>query len=84
MKVIRNHATLKKITKQDDCYVDASPRERVSFIWPLTAELWSLKDKQNVEQRLQRNVTNLIRNKESTGREKDILDVKYLRGNHDA
>ena len=26
----------------------------------------------------------LIRNKESTGREKDILDVKYLRGNHDA
>lgn len=71
------------MTKQDDCYVDASPRERVSFIWQLTAELWSLKDKQNVEQRLQRNVTNLIRNKESTGREKDILDAKYLRGNHD-
>jgi hypothetical protein len=61
MKVIRNHTTLKKMTKQDDCYVDASPRERVSFIWQLTAELWSLKDKQNVEQRLQRNVTNLIR-----------------------
>ncbi|MBW7989522.1 MAG: hypothetical protein FVQ84_05835 [Planctomycetes bacterium] len=72
---------MKKMAKQDDCYVDASPRERVSFIWQLTAELWSLKDKQNVEQRLQRNVTNLIRNKESTGREKDILDVKYLRGN---
>lgn len=83
MKVMRNHTTLKKMTKQDDCYVDASPRERVSFIWQLTAELWSLKDKQNVEQRLQRNVTNLIRNKESTGREKDILDAKYLRGNHD-
>ena len=26
----------------------------------------------------------LIKNKESTGREKDILDVKYLRGNHEA
>ena len=26
----------------------------------------------------------LIRNKESTGREKDRLDAKYLRGNHDA
>jgi len=26
----------------------------------------------------------LIRNKESTGREKDKLDAKYLRGNHDA
>ena len=25
----------------------------------------------------------LIKNKESTGREKDKLDVKYLRGNHD-
>ena len=25
----------------------------------------------------------LIKNKESTGREKDILDAKYLRGNHD-
>ena len=61
MKVMRNHATLKKMTKQDDCYVDASPRERVSFIWQLTAELWSLKDKQHVEQRLQRDVTNLIR-----------------------
>jgi hypothetical protein len=37
-----------------------------------------------VEQRLQRNVTNLIKNKESTGREKDKLDAKYLRGNSDA
>lgn len=26
---------------------------------------------------------NLIRNKESTGRQKDKLDAKYLRGNHD-
>jgi len=41
------------MTKEYDCYVDASPRERVSFVWQLTAELWSLKDKQNVEQRLQ-------------------------------
>ncbi len=61
MKVMRNHTTLKKMTKQDDCYVDASPRERVSFIWELNAELWSLKDKQHVEKRLQRNVTNLIK-----------------------
>ena len=84
MKVIRNHTTLKKMTEQDNGYVDASPRERVSFIWELTVELWSLKDKQPAEQRLQRNVTNLIKNKESTGREKDQLDAKYLRENHDA
>ena len=61
MKVIRNHAKLKKMTSEDDCYVDASPGERVSFIWQLTAELWSLKDKKNVEQRLQRDATTLIR-----------------------
>ncbi|MCP4607615.1 MAG: hypothetical protein GY845_02715 [Planctomycetes bacterium] len=81
---MKNHATLKKMTKQDDCYVDASPRERVSFIWPLTAELWSLKDRQNVEQRLQRNLTKLIRIKESTGHKKDKLDAKYLHHNHNA
>ncbi len=61
MKVIRNHTTLKKMTEQDNGYVDASPRERIAFIWELTSELWSLKDKQHVEQRLQRNVTNLIK-----------------------
>lgn len=61
MKVKRNYAKLKKMTNEDDCYVDASPSERVSFIWPLTAELWSLKDKKSVEQRLQRHVTRLIR-----------------------
>jgi hypothetical protein len=49
------------MTEQDNCYVDASPRERIAFIWELTAELWSLKDKRHVEQRLQRNVTNLIK-----------------------
>ena len=61
MKVKKNHTKLKKMTKEEDSYVDASPQERVSFMWQLTAELWSLKDKTNVEQRLQRNVTNLIR-----------------------
>jgi hypothetical protein len=61
MKVMRNVTTLKKMTKEEDSYVVASPQERVSFMWQLTAELWSLKDKQNVEQRLQRNVTNLIK-----------------------
>lgn len=61
MKVIRNHTTLKKMTKQDDCYVDASPQERIALIWEITAELWSLKDKQYAERRLQRNVTSLIK-----------------------
>ena len=47
--------------KDDDCFVNASPQERIAFIWELTAELWSLRDKQYVERRLQRHVANLIK-----------------------
>ena len=61
MKVIRNRVALKRMTKHDDSYVEASPRERIAFIWELTAELWSLRDKRHVERRLQRNVTNFIK-----------------------
>ena len=82
MKVIRKFKNLKKMTKQDDSYVNASPQERISVIWEITAELWSLKDRQFAEQRLQRNVTKLIKNKESTGRERDKLDAQYLRQNN--
>ena len=61
MKVIRKHTCLKKITKHDDCYVNASLSEVIGFMWELTAELWSLGRKDYVERRLQRNVTNLIK-----------------------
>jgi hypothetical protein len=26
------------MSKQDDCYVDATPQERIAIIWELTAE----------------------------------------------
>jgi len=61
MKVIRNYTNLKKMTKQDNSYVNASPQERIAVIWEITAELWSLKDRQYAEQRLQRNVTKLVK-----------------------
>ena len=61
MKVIRTQATLKKVSKEDDSFVRASAAERVSFIWELTAELWSLKGAEYVERRLPRNVTTLTR-----------------------
>ncbi|MDD5458207.1 MAG: hypothetical protein PHF37_02290 [Phycisphaerae bacterium] len=41
-------------------FVDASPAELFSFVWELTKEVYSLSGK-DVEQRLQRNVTKLIR-----------------------
>jgi len=61
MKLVKNHTKLKRISMQEDNFVDASPAMRVSFIWELTAELWSLKEKASVERRLQRNVGNLIK-----------------------
>jgi len=61
MELVRNYAVLKKLTDEDDSFVNLSPQQRVSFIWELTAELWSLKDKNCAEQRLQRDVTNLIK-----------------------
>ena len=47
--------------EEEDCYVDASPGERISIIWEITSENWSLKDRKNVERRLQRNITTLIK-----------------------
>ena len=61
MRLDRTKTQLKKQTKQDDCFVKASFQERISFVWDLTAELWSLKGAEYAERRLQRHVTNLIR-----------------------
>jgi hypothetical protein len=61
MKLDRTKTILKKQTKQDDCFVNASFQERISFVWDLTSELWSLKGAKDAERRLQRHVTNLIR-----------------------
>jgi hypothetical protein len=61
MRVDRTKAQLVKTSKQDDDYVDLSPAERVSFMWELTAELWSLKKSPYVKQRLPRNITHLIK-----------------------
>lgn len=61
MKLNRKQTSIKKMTKDDDCFMKASKEERVAFIWELTAELWLLQGDKDVERRLQRNVTNLIR-----------------------
>ena len=61
MKLDRNCTKLKKMDREQDWYMDTTPAERVSFMWELTAELWSIKDKLYAQQRLQRDVTNLVR-----------------------
>lgn len=35
--------------------------ECISFMWPLTEELWSIKDSDYVKRRLQRHITNLLK-----------------------
>lgn len=61
MKLDRNKISIKKGKQDDNNYVHASPSKRVSFMWELTAELWSLRGAKYVKQRLPRNVTNLKR-----------------------
>ena len=64
LKVNRKIVKLKKMTKENDWednFVDASPAQRVSMVWELTAEVWSLKDKSIAQRRLQRHITRLIK-----------------------
>ena len=60
MKLQRDKTRLAKLSENDDAFVDASSAECVSFMWELTAEVWSLRGCGDVERRLQRNITNLV------------------------
>ncbi|MFZ2145971.1 MAG: hypothetical protein WAV28_02030 [Sedimentisphaerales bacterium] len=64
MNLIKNHVKLVKMSCEEESFVKASPAERVSFMWELTKELWSLRNRQDTERRLQRNVTNLVRQRD--------------------
>ena len=61
MKVNRNHVSLIRLSKREDSFVNVSPRKLLSFMWELTAELWSLKGSKCAERRLQRNIAVLIK-----------------------
>jgi len=61
MNVIRTYISIKIMSKKDNSFVNAPPQERVGFMWDLTDELWSLRNKEYVKRRLQRNVTNLVK-----------------------
>jgi hypothetical protein len=64
MKLAKNHVKLIKMSREEDSFVKASPAERVSFMWELSKELWSLRNRQDAERRLQRNVANLVRQRD--------------------
>lgn len=45
----------------DDDFVDATPEELFNMVWDITRDVWAFTGKADAEQRLQRNVTNIIR-----------------------
>jgi hypothetical protein len=54
---------LVKSDRRNSAYVPGSMSERAALVWPLTCEAASLSKKYNVEQRLQRHITRLIKQK---------------------
>jgi hypothetical protein len=42
-------------------YISGTPEDRILLVWPLTKEIASLSVKHDVERRLQRHVTRLVR-----------------------
>jgi len=79
---------LAKSDYRNSGYVPGSMNERIAMVWPLTCEAAALSKKYDVEQRLQRHITclikqvlstdDLIKNKRSTGRTKDLADAESL------
>jgi len=61
VKLLKSHINLRRLTDREDNYVDLPAQERLSLMWDITAEIWSLRGKENVERRLQRDITNLIK-----------------------
>jgi hypothetical protein len=79
IRLQKNLTRLRKLSDDDDNFVDASPAERLGMMWELTAEIWSLRGNDIAQQRLQRHVASLVgRNKRATGRDKDRLDADQL------
>lgn len=51
------------LTKEDYGYVPGTPEERIALMWKLSQEIASLSGKYDVEQRLQRHITKLLKRK---------------------
>lgn len=60
-RVDRSIGVLKNIDELDNDIVNARPQDMIGFIWELTKEVYSLRGDFDAEQRLQRNITKLIR-----------------------
>lgn len=61
MKLDKNHVKLIKMSHQEDSFVAGTLTQRVGIIWELIQELLSLRNRQDAERRLQRDVAVLIK-----------------------
>lgn len=58
----RDHIAIVKMSDcRNDDFVPGTPADRMALVWPLTREIASLSKKHDVERRLQRHVTRLVR-----------------------
>jgi len=64
MNMDRKHTAIyRMIDNRNVDYVAGSAEDRILLVWPLTREIASLSIKHDVERRLQRHITSLIRRK---------------------
>jgi len=62
IKLDRNRVRVVKMSEDnDDGFVEASPAERIAMVWEITKDAWAFAGEINVEQRLPRHITKLIR-----------------------
>ena len=62
MRMDRKHTAIYKMTDNRNFdYVSGSSEDRILLVWPLTKEIASLSIKHDVERRLQRHITRLVR-----------------------
>jgi len=62
MRMDRKQTAVYKMTdNQNFDYVSGSSEDRILLVWPLTKEIASLSKNHDVERRLQRHITRLIR-----------------------
>jgi hypothetical protein len=60
----RKIVKLSKISKQnDDGYISADKSELFGMVWEITKDAYAFMGEKDAEQRLQRNITNLVKRK---------------------
>ncbi len=64
MELRKDIVHISRKNEHDDFgYMEGTPAERLEIVWEITKDVWAFKGELDAEQRLQRNITNIIRRK---------------------